>query len=80
MNNLLKGFKFSLAKTVCVHFHNKRGIFAEPNVTLNGQKIKVVREKKFLGLVFDQKLSFIPHLMIVMGLLKSNNKSKPTKG
>ena len=56
------GFKFSLAKTVCVNFHKKRGILAEPHLTLNSQKIKVVRETKFLGLIFDQKLSFIPHL------------------
>ena len=56
------GFTFSLAKTVCVHFHKKRGILADPNLTLNGKQIKVVRETKFLGLIFDQKLSFIPHL------------------
>ena len=56
------GFKFSQSKTVCVHFHNKRGISYEPNLNLNGQNIKVVRETKFLGVIFDQKLSFLPHL------------------
>ena len=56
------GFKFSPAKTVCVHFHNKRGMLPEPNLILTGKKIRVVRETKFLGVVFDQKLSFIPHL------------------
>ena len=56
------GFKFSLAKTVCVHFHNKRSILPEPNLILNGNKITVVKETKFLGVLFDQKLSFIPHL------------------
>ena len=56
------GFKFSLAKTVCVHFHNKRSILPEPNLILNGKKITVVKETKFLGVLFDQKLSFIPHL------------------
>ena len=56
------GFKFSPSKTVCVHFHNKRGMLPEPNLILNGKKIRVVRETKFLGVVFDQKLSFIPHL------------------
>ena len=56
------GFKFSPSKSVCVHFHNKRGILAEPNLTLNGMQIRVVKETRFLGLIFDQKLSFIPHL------------------
>ena len=56
------GFKFSPAKTGCVHFHYKRGMLPEPNLILNGKKIRVVRETKFLGVVFDQKLSFIPHL------------------
>ena len=56
------GFKFSPNKTVCVHFHNKRSILPEPDLFLNGNKIKVVRDTKFLGVIFDQKSSFIPHL------------------
>ena len=56
------GFKFSQSKTVCVHFHSKKGILAAPDLNLNGQKINVVTETKFLGVIFDQKLSFIPHL------------------
>ena len=56
------GFKFSPNKTVCVHFHNKRRILHEPDLFLNGNRIKVVGETKFLGVIFDQKLSFIPHM------------------
>ena len=56
------GFKFSSSKTACVHFHNKRGILPEPNLNLNGNKIPVVKETRFLGVIFDQKLSFIPHM------------------
>ena len=56
------GFKFSQSKTVCVHFHKKRGILDVPDLNLNGEKIKVVKETRFLGVIFDQKLSFIPHL------------------
>ena len=56
------GFKFSQSQTVCVHFHKKRGILAVPDLSLNGEKIKVVKETRFLGAIFDQKLSFIPHL------------------
>ena len=53
---------FRWRKTVCVHFHNKRSILPEPNLILNGKSIKVVKETEFLGVLFDQKLSFIPHL------------------
>ena len=56
------GFQFSPNKTVCVHFHNKRSILPEPDLFLNGNRIKVVGETKFLGVIFDQKLSFIPHM------------------
>ena len=47
---------------MCVHFHKKRGILDAPDLHLNGQKIQVVKETRFLGVIFDQKLSFIPHL------------------
>ena len=56
------GFKFSQSKTVCVHFLKKRGTLPEPDLKLNGSKVKVVKETKFLGVIFDQKLSFIPHM------------------
>ena len=35
--------------------------FSEPELILNGEKIKVVKEARFLGAIFDEKLSFIPH-------------------
>ena len=47
---------------MCVHFHKKRGILDAPDLHINGQKIQVVKETRFLGVIFDQKLSFIPHL------------------
>ena len=56
------GFKFSTTKTVCVHFCQQRKHHPDPSLTLNGAPIPVVPETKFLGLIFDSKLSFIPHL------------------
>ena len=56
------GFKFPQTKSVCVHFHNKRSHLPEPELSLNCKKISVVRETKFLGITFDQKLTFIPHM------------------
>ena len=54
-------FKFSESKTVCVHFCRLRKQHTDPTLTLNGKHIPVVEETKFLGLVFDWKLTFVPH-------------------
>jgi hypothetical protein len=59
------GFKFSPTKTVCVHFTRSRKLHPEPSLTLNGNLIPVVKEAKFLGVVFDRKLSFLPHIKYV---------------
>jgi len=56
------GFKFSESKTICVHFHNKRREQPEPDLRLNNKTITVKKEAKFLGLIFDQKLTFRPHI------------------
>ena len=56
------GFKFSPTKINCVHFTKKRKAALQPNLCLNGQKIPVVAEAKFLRVLFDSKLSFIPHI------------------
>ena len=55
-------FKFSPTKTLCVHFCNKNGLQPEPNPKLYGQQLPVEEQVKFLGLFFDKKLSFIPHI------------------
>ena len=34
----------------------------DPVLTLDGQPIPVVEETKFLGVIFDRKLKFIPHI------------------
>ena len=56
------GFRFSETKTVCIHFCNKHKTHQDPTLYLNNSLIPVVRETKFLGMIFDNKLSFIPHL------------------
>ena len=56
------GFKFSKTKTKCMHFCQSRKLHLDPELTLDGIQIEVVPEFKFLGLLFDSKLSFIPHI------------------
>ena len=55
------GFKFSISKTTCVHFHKQR-IYTEPTLHLDGQAIPLKDEVKFLGLIFDHKLNFKAHV------------------
>jgi len=56
------GFKFSTAKTKCVHFTRKRGVFSEPSIKINKEVIKVSEDAKFLGVVFDKRLTFAKHV------------------
>ena len=56
------GFKFSKTKTQCVRFCQLRGLHPDPVLDIYGSPIPVVEEAKFLGLQFDKKLSFIPHI------------------
>lgn len=56
------GFKFSKSKTKCMHFCQLRKAHLDPDLSLNGSRIEVVSDFKFLGLYFDSKLTFIPHI------------------
>ena len=56
------GFKFSKSKTQCVHFCQLRKVHNDPELYLYGSLVPVVEDFKFLGVLFDRKLSFIPHI------------------
>ena len=56
------GFKFSPAKTMCVHFCQLRKHHLDPQLYLNGTQIPTIGEAKLIYLIFDSKLSFIPHI------------------
>jgi len=45
-----------------MHFCRLRKLHPEPELLLNGTPVPVVEEVKFLGLISDRKLSFLPHL------------------
>lgn len=63
---LENGFTFSMDKTCILRFFPRRSIRFHPtkevNVMLYGQPIKNVETAKFLGLIFDQTLTFKPHI------------------
>ena len=45
-----------------MHFSNVNSVIADPDLQLYGESIPVVAETKFLGLILDKKLTFIPHI------------------
>ena len=55
--SVANGFKFSKSKTVCMHFCPLRMLHPDPSLTMDGDPIKVIKEMRFLGLVFDTKLN-----------------------
>ena len=59
---LENGLKFSKTKIQCMHFCQLRGLHSDPVLKLDGVEIPVVDQYKFLGVIFDKKLSFIPHI------------------
>ena len=56
------GFKFSTNKTVAVHFCKKRKCTRQPDLKLCKERLPVKDEAKYLGVTFDSKLSFLPHI------------------
>lgn len=59
------GFSFSPAKTVAVHFCNRTTCLLEPELYMDRDRqhqIQVSNQARFLGLIFDKKLNFKPHI------------------
>ena len=58
----IHGFRFSPGKTKVVHFCRLRGVHPDPDLYLNGRRLDVVEEHRFLGLVFDHRLTWESHI------------------
>ena len=56
------GFNFSKSETQCLHFCQLCKQHDDPVLYLYRSPIPVIEESKFLGILFDRKLSFIPHI------------------
>ncbi|GBO29232.1 putative RNA-directed DNA polymerase from transposon X-element [Araneus ventricosus] len=57
------GHSLSPEKSRCVHFCRKRNLHPDPVIQIRGVDIPVVQEIRFLGVIFDHKLTFIPHVL-----------------
>ena len=56
------GFTISQSKTVAMHFCHKRKFHLDPELHIGNNPIKFVKENKFLGLIWDTKLTFKAHV------------------
>ena len=56
------GFKFSKTKTKCVYFCQLPKQQYDPVLHLYGSPTQVIEESNFIGILFDRKLSLIPHI------------------
>ncbi|GFU90539.1 uncharacterized protein TNCV_2574721 [Trichonephila clavipes] len=57
------GHTISPSKSSCVHFCRKRNLHPDPFIQIGNIQILVVSEGRFLGVIFDCKLTFLPHVL-----------------
>ncbi|GBM72359.1 hypothetical protein AVEN_178036-1 [Araneus ventricosus] len=57
------GHTISAEKSRCVHICRKRSIHQDPNIQIRNAPIPVVNEILFLGVIFNRKLTFLPHIL-----------------
>ena len=50
-----------------VHFCRIHRIHPDPDICIKGQRIPCVQEARFLGLTFDRRLTWVPHLKSLKG-------------
>jgi len=55
------GFRFSVSKTVGMHFCRRRRSCPDPALPLYGQPVPFQRAARFLGVTFDVRLSYKEH-------------------
>ena len=64
------GFKISVGKTIGVLF-TKKGKIGNINVKVGNETIKIEKTAKFLGVIFDHRLSWKPHIDYVIAKCKN---------
>ena len=65
------GLKISLTKSTAVVFTNRRKFQISKPLKINGVDLKVEGQAKFLGLIFDSKLTWSAHVRYVAGRCKA---------
>jgi len=65
------GFKISPTKSCGVIFTNKVKVKSKIKLEINGSPLKMENKVKFLGLIFDSKLTWSAHVDYIIGRCKS---------
>lgn len=59
------GFRLSTSKTVAIHFCILHCVHLDPDLYLGNWRISCLETIRYLGLVFDSRLTWMPHLRTV---------------
>ncbi len=60
-----RGLRFSASKTVAMHFCRLRSVHPGPDLYLYDRRISCVEETRFLGLIFDSRLTWVHYLRYI---------------
>ena len=67
------GFKISINKTTGVLFTNKRHVgLPDIKIKIGNELIKMENKVKFLGIIFDRKLNWKPHVDYIIEKCKKD--------
>lgn len=64
------GYRFSPSKTKCVHICRRRKHHDDPCILIKGRRIECQSTVKFLGLTFDCKLTWLPHITNIVHICR----------
>ncbi len=64
--------QLNVSKTVCMFFTKKNSPSVEPDIFVSGERLQVVSEYKYLGVLVDSKLSFKAQVKKVCNRVKFN--------
>ncbi|GBM79038.1 putative RNA-directed DNA polymerase from transposon BS [Araneus ventricosus] len=64
------GHTLSAEKSRCVHFCRKTGTHPDPAIHIGDEVIPVATEMRFLGIILDKKLTFLPHILYLRKKLR----------
>lgn len=64
--------QLNLSKTVCMFFSKSKSCCAEPDVAIDGQRLQVSSDFKYLGVYIDSNLTFRSHIKKLCNNIKFN--------
>ena len=66
--------QLNVSETVCMCFSKTKIHCAKPNVVVEGERLRVVSDFKYLGVLIDNNLTFKEHINKVSKCIKFKSK------